>query len=158
MALFKVEFLQQECPCSQEPLRKNLNSLKCFLKMGTLSRRTSTVPLYLACAGPYRTFLPLHQRLTKNSGISLAKKPQSKPHKKHATSVVPSYKRNGIMQCVVIISALIPILSILHVSTCCKFAMQCYCWGRTCHEIRPNSSIQIADRWQWHHRTSSDAI
>ena len=146
MALFKEEFLQQEPPCSHEPLSKNFNSLKYFLKMGTLSRRTSTVPLqYLACAGPYRTSLPLHPKTDKELEHLVGKETPEQASQRNMLhqlyQVVPSYKPNGVVQCVVIISALIPILSVLHISICCKLAMQCYCWGKIFHEIRPNLNM-----------------
>lgn len=54
--------------------------------------------------------------------------------------------RQIVMRCVVILSTLIPILSVPHISTCCKLAMQCYYWRKTCREIRPNSSIH-ANSW-----------
>lgn len=78
LALLKEKFLPQEPPCSQEPLRKNFNSLKYFQKMGFLLRRTNTIPLPLFCT---EHLFPFHQRLTKYLSISLTKKPQSKPHK-----------------------------------------------------------------------------
>lgn len=80
--LFKGKFLQQEFSFSQEPLRKNVNSLNHVLTIETI-KEDYHCSTWISCLrwSINNISSPSAKHLAKNWSILTAKKPQSRPHK-----------------------------------------------------------------------------